>query len=293
MDHATDHTCRNCGATTSGNYCSNCGQETRLHAPSFGEFLHEFIGHYVALEGRMWGSIKRLVFNPGLLTNEYLAGRRKRYVEPLRLYLSLSIIFFAVLKLSGADLITLDARPVPPERKEQIERSIEEKKAQAKAHPEIVNENLEQVLAREAPSVFKAFDDWDKMDNKKRTDLLIAGFYKYAPYAIFLLMPVFALWLKVLYLGTGRRYGEHFLFGLHTNAFAFLMLGVFFLLPDGFFKFLALCWVGGYLPWAMQRVYQKGRWGTLWRWLLLIVLHSASLTIAILGVMAAGIMTAH
>lgn len=293
MDHATDHTCRNCGVTTSGNYCSNCGQETRLHAPSFGEFLHEFIGHYVALEGRLWGSIKRLVFNPGLLTNEYLAGRRKRYVEPLRLYLSLSIIFFAVLKLSGADLITLDARPVPPERKEQIERSIEEKKAQAKAHPEIVNENLEQVLAREAPSVFKAFDDWDKMDNKKRTDLLIAGFYKYAPYAIFLLMPVFALWLKVLYLGTGRRYGEHFLFGLHTNAFAFLMLGVFFLLPDGFFKFLALCWVAGYLPWAMQRVYQKGRWGTLWRWLLLIVLHSASLTIAILGVMAAGIMTAH
>lgn len=53
MDHATDHTCRNCGATTSGNYCANCGQETRLHAPSFGEFMHEFIGHYVALEGRL------------------------------------------------------------------------------------------------------------------------------------------------------------------------------------------------------------------------------------------------
>lgn len=293
MDHATDHTCRNCGATTTGNFCANCGQETRLHAPSFSEFMHEFIGHYVALEGRLWGSIKRLVFRPGLLTNEYLAGRRKRYVEPLRLYLSLSIIFFAVLKLTGTNLITLDARPIPPERKAQIERSIEEKKAQPKAHPEIVNEKLEQVLEREAPSVFKAFDDWDKMDNEKRGDLLIVGFYKYAPYAIFLLMPVFALWLKLLYLGTGRRYGEHFLFALHTNAFAFLMLGVFFLLPDGFIKFLALCWVGGYLPWAMQRVYEKGRWGTLWRWLLLMVLHSASLTIAILVVMAAGIMTAH
>lgn len=293
MDHATDHTCRNCGATTTGNFCANCGQETCLHAPSFSEFMHEFIGHYVALEGRLWGSIKRLLFRPGLLTNEYLAGRRKRYVEPLRLYLSLSIIFFAVLKLTGANLVTLDERPTPPERKVRVERSIENAKPQAKAHPEIVNENLEQVLEREAPSVFKAFDRFDKMNSHERNQLLAVGFYKYAPYAIFLLMPVFALWLKLLYLGTGRRYGEHFLFALHTNAFAFLMLGVFILLPDGFIKFLTLCWVGGYLPWAMQRVYKKGRWGTLWRWLLLAVLHSASLTIAILGVMAAGIMTAH
>ncbi|WP_374580109.1 DUF3667 domain-containing protein [Pseudoduganella sp.] len=290
MDHASDHTCRNCGATTSGNFCANCGQETRLHAPSFGEFMHEFIGHYVALEGRLWGTIKRLLFRPGLLTNEYLAGRRRRYVEPLRLYLSLSIIFFAVLKLTDADVATIDARPVPPEVQQQASPAEEKEK---KAHPEIVNENLEQVLEREAPSVFHAFDRFDKMDEKQKNAVIQAGFYKYAPYAIFLLMPVFALWLKVLYLGTGRKYGEHMLFALHTNAFAFIMLGVFIFLPDGFLKFLALCWVGGYLPWAMQRVYQKGRWGTLWRWLLLAVLHSASLTIAILGVMAAGIMSAH
>ena len=149
------------------------------------------------------------------------------------------------------------------------------------------------VVGRGGPRVFHAFDRFDKMDEKQKNAVIQAGFYKYAPYAIFLLMPVFALWLKVLYLGTGRKYGEHMLFALHTNAFAFIMLGVFIFLPDGFLKFLALCWVGGYLPWAMQRVYQKGRWGTLWRWLLLAVLHSASLTIAILGVMAAGIMSAH
>ncbi|MGO4382104.1 DUF3667 domain-containing protein [Pseudoduganella sp. RAF53_2] len=64
-----------------------CGQEARLHPLSLLEFLHEFVGHYVALEGKLWGSITRLLFHPGLLTNEYLAGRRKRYVEPLRLYL--------------------------------------------------------------------------------------------------------------------------------------------------------------------------------------------------------------
>ena len=56
---------------------------------------------------------------------------------------------------------------------------------------------------------------------------------------------------------------------------------------------MAFCWVAGYLPWAMQRVYQKGKWGTFWRWALLGVLHGISLAIAIMGVMGLGIMSAH
>jgi membrane-anchored protein YejM (alkaline phosphatase superfamily) len=59
----------------------------------------------------------------------------------------------------------------------------------------------------------------------------------YAPYAIFCLMPVFALFLKVLYLGSGRRFGEHMLFALHTNAFAFLMFSVILLAHFGLLQF--------------------------------------------------------
>jgi hypothetical protein len=289
MDIATDHHCRNCGATTSGNFCHMCGQETRLHAPSLSEFMHEFIGHYVALEGRLWGTITRLLFRPGLLTTEYLAGRRKRYVEPLRLYLSLSIIFFAVLKFSDADVATADPRPVPPAARHRVEAAPEK----AREHPVIVNDNLERVLEKKAPAIFHSIDRFDKMDEHAKSAVMQAGFYKYAPYAIFLLMPIFALWLKVLYIGSGKKYGEHMLFALHTNAFAFVMLGVFMFLPDGFLKFVAFCWVAGYLPWAMQRVYRKGKWGTFWRWALLGVLHGISLAIAVLGVMGLGVITAH
>jgi hypothetical protein len=231
--------------------------------------MHEFIGHYVALEGRLWGTISRLLFRPGLLTAEYLAGRRKRYVEPLRLYLSLSIIFFAILKFSDAGVATVDPRPLPPGATQQV------------------------VPAKEQPGISHAIERFDKMNDHEKSAVMQAGFYKYAPYAIFLLMPVFAMWLKLLYLGTGKKYGEHMLFALHTNAFAFVMLGVFIFLPDGLLKFVAFCWVAGYLPWAMQRVYRKGKWGTLWRWGLLGVLHGISLAIAILGVMALGILSAH
>ena len=51
-----------------------------------------------------------------------------------------------------------------------------------------------------------------------------APFYSYAPYAIFAPDAGVRALLKLLYLGIGRRYGEHFLFALHTNAFAFLQL---------------------------------------------------------------------
>ena len=64
-------------------------------------------------------------------------------------------------------------------------------------------------------------------------------------------------------------------------------------LPEGFLKFVAFCWVTGYLPWAMQRVYRKGKWGTLWRWLLLGLMHGVSLAIAIFVAMGLAIVSTH
>jgi hypothetical protein len=61
-------------------YCPQCGQETTLHPPSVAEFAHEFVGHYVALEGPLWKTLGLLLFRPGRLTSEYLRGRRRRYV---------------------------------------------------------------------------------------------------------------------------------------------------------------------------------------------------------------------
>ncbi|MTW11640.1 DUF3667 domain-containing protein [Pseudoduganella eburnea] len=285
MHNTNDNTCRNCGATTSGNYCHMCGQETRLHSPSLGEFLHEFIGHYVALEGRLWGTITRLLFRPGLLTTEYIAGRRKRYVEPLRLYLSLSIIFFAVLKLSNVGIVNVDPHAAQPVAIQQAEP--EKREAQGDAG------KMQEWLKRETPDIYHSIDRFNRLPDQEKSAVMQAGFYKYVPYAIFLLMPLFALWLKLLYLGTGKRYGEHLLFALHTNAFAFVMLAIFMFLPDGFLKFVAFCWVAGYLPWAMQRVYRKGKWGTAWRWLLLGLIHGVSLAIAIFVAMGLAIISAH
>lgn len=299
--HAVSATCLNCDAVVSGNYCHHCGQETRTHAPSFAEFAHEFIGHYVALEGRLWGTFTRLLFRPGLLTIEYMRGRRKRYVEPLRVYLTLSILFFALLKFSGADPAEFD-QPAASKASAQAavaaEKKVEGIREKMVAQGRTTNaqgevEELEDRFRQKAPLLTKQWERFEAQPDHEKSELLRYGFFKYGPYAMFALMPLFALYLKLLYVGSGRRYGEHLLFALHTSAFAFVMFTAILFSPHGFLTFALICWLVGYLPWAMRRVYGSGRLTTLLRWSVLMLAHGISLAIAIGLAMGAGATSGH
>jgi hypothetical protein len=271
VKHEEASHCHNCGAAVNYHYCALCGQETKLHVPSAGEFIHEFIAHYVALEGRLWKTLANLLFKPGFLTAEYIAGRRVRYVEPLRVYLTLSILFFALLKFVGPpvadfDDAKIDRKPV----------------AQAGAGAK-VDHRTTFGLSDAQVKKFDAF--WD-LPGQERTKRMSSGFYSYVPYALFCLMPVFALYLKLLYMGSGRRYGEHLLFALHTNAFAFAMFGMLILvsfIDIGLLTFALVVWLLIYLPKAMRRVYGGSRPATFARWLVLSVLHVLSIGGAILA----------
>jgi hypothetical protein len=103
---ADGQACRNCGARATGHYCPNCGQETRIALPTFGTFMREAAGRYVALDGRAWRTLFALVARPGFLTLEYFNGRRRRYIRPARLFLVLYLLLFAIIGLiqSPADL---------------------------------------------------------------------------------------------------------------------------------------------------------------------------------------------
>ncbi|SFM86529.1 DUF3667 domain-containing protein [Rugamonas rubra] len=305
--HPSFAPCHNCQAPTGGNFCQNCGQETHLHPASAREFLHEFVGHYVALEGKLLGTLWRLLFRPGLLTNEYVAGRRVRFVQPLRLYLTLSVLFFALLKFTHGGTIQLDDDAKPTAELAAPAAAEERHKPAA---PAAKNEQVgeEQVggrvdgdiddadIARWAdrvPGLTKRWQHFEHLSSAEKSKVIGDGFYHYAPYALFLMMPVFALYLKLLYLGSGKRYGEHLLFALHSNAFAFIMLGAMTLIGHGGVKFLLWLWLLAYLPWAMRRVYQRGRRATAWRWLALMTVYTVTIGIGLLLSMGVGILTAH
>jgi hypothetical protein len=276
--------------------------------PSAAEFLHEFIGHYVALEGKLLGTLSRLLFRPGALTNEYIAGRRVRYVQPLRLYLSLSILFFAIIKFGNPNLIGPDGTEAagPPvvidldgaaaakagaagvvSTSAKPAGGAAKADAQAKAKADAAEEDAYdpmQLLQKSSPGwLAKKFRHFSALGHEEQKRMLTEGFYHYAPYAVFCMMPLFALYLKVLYLGSGRRYGEHLLFALHSNAFAFLMLALFALSSWGWVRAALLLWMSAYLPLAMRRVYRRGRFATVWRWFLLMAAYSLTLVLAIAG----------
>src|SRR5579862_3912078 len=86
--------CANCGAALAGRYCSACGQrvEPPLHTLwHFAQVATEDVTH---ADSRLWRSLAALLFKPGFLTREFLAGRRASYLPPVRLYLVLSVVFF-------------------------------------------------------------------------------------------------------------------------------------------------------------------------------------------------------
>ena len=308
--HHVASACPNCGANVSGNFCHECGQETVLHPPSTREFLHEFIGHYVALEGKLWKSLGLLLFRPGRLTLEYIKGRRVRYVQPLRLYLTFSLIFFAVLKFSihenRNDRIDVGQKQSAPAAAkddeagdDDAERKAKETKPVNEDHPgEIrkgtrgVHEVVGRVNQGLADSLVNKVEHFGDLPGDEQKRLLSTAFYGYTPYAIFFMMPLFAFYLKVLYLGSGRRYGEHLLFALHTNGFAFLTLTLMILMPSGFglVEWLLGLWLAFYLPTAMRRVYGGSRKLTALRWIVLMLLHLVTLGLAIAAAVAFGVL---
>lgn len=287
LSHHTDIACKNCGATTQGNYCQQCGQATHLHVPSAREFLHEFIAHYVALEGKLWKTLALLIVKPGVLTREYIDGRRVRYLEPLRLYLTFSIIFFALFKFSDIAVINLGEPNAPAAIVVAADQPAQKKMvAGTPEHAAELNRSVRPVVEHVTSlnaTLGQKLQHFLDLPRRTQEEALTRAFFSYTPYAIFALMPVFAFYLKVLYLGTGRRYGEHFLFGLHSNAFAFLTFSVILLLPSslGLVEFGVFLWLVFYLPAAMRRVYGGSRRMTFLRWIVLMALHLLSLIVAV------------
>jgi hypothetical protein len=92
---ATRSACENCGTSLEGHFCHNCGQkELHEHDWSLKHFLHEAWHEIAHLDSKIFLTFRLLLLKPGELTKQYLAGRRKPFVAPIRLYLAITAIFF-------------------------------------------------------------------------------------------------------------------------------------------------------------------------------------------------------
>lgn len=89
--------CANCGTVLAGPYCCRCGQHVADYHRSVWRFLADFFDNTFCWDNKFLLTIVPLVKQPGFLTREFMAGRRARYVHPLRLFLFTSAVCLALI----------------------------------------------------------------------------------------------------------------------------------------------------------------------------------------------------
>ncbi|HWW80538.1 MAG TPA: DUF3667 domain-containing protein [Steroidobacteraceae bacterium] len=262
--------CANCGVPLSGHYCSNCGQRVEHAVHSLSHFLGEVAEDLTHADSRLWRTIGALLFKPGYLTQEFLAGRRVKYLPPLRLYLVLSLFFFLIatannrhvtLKIisGGDDDISIPAVAQPLQPGEDRRQHAE--KVCAKLRYDGPWQSL--LLPALRTGCQNAVED----DGRS----LREDFFHNLPRAIFVMVPILAAAMKPLYRRQRRYYVEHLLFLLHNHSFVFLWLGLFVLITlvipiEAVASTLAFVF-GIYIPFyyyrSMRQVYGEGTGRTL------------------------------
>jgi len=254
--------CLNCGAAfaplTMPKFCPACGQETTLLPPTLREFAQQFGGAYVSTEGALWRTLKLLVLKPGELTVQYLAGRRKHYVLPLRLYLTVSLVLLLVVRLThsvsvvegvdSAEMRAAERGPLPSLvlNVAPVRVGVKDGVFVCDSLPALL---CAQIQARAAPDA-RQFLARVRQANER----VVANF----GLVMAVLLPLFALCLKLADWRRHWRYTAHLVFTLHLHAFWSLVLTV--TTPGGaVLRWLGLAWMVVYTLLASRRVYD-GPW---------------------------------
>ena len=299
--------CENCGAPLYGKYCYACGQPTTGMVRHFSSVMSDIADSVLNIDERVFKTLAPLYLRPGKLTLDYFAGRRARYVTPFRLVFFLAIVAFfstqitvragftpadkAVAISTSGGKPTLAVVPAPKAPAAPISSddgafangnlSLNDKvlwnrdtkplkigwlpDAAVDWINDLIGNAQQQLHAMNAGS-------WAEQQNARRKFTL--GMYSAAPTVLFVLLPIFALLLKIFYIFKKRLYMEHLIVAMHSHAFLMLSMLVLvgiaalrhLLVPHaGWLKiplFLltaaAWVWIFVYL-WLMQkRVYRQG-----------------------------------
>ena len=138
--------CENCGAELQGHWCAQCGQPAIEYRRSFRYVVADLLNEFLNWDSKFFTTIALLILKPWRLTNEFLAGKRVRYVNPLRLYLLASILFFFAVNY-GTKGIHFDPSKLDAKDRAELESDLKD----ADLPPE-ARKKLEELLRESSPS---------------------------------------------------------------------------------------------------------------------------------------------
>lgn len=100
--------CLNCGSTLDGRWCASCGQDGERRLVSFPGLLRLMLSELSDLDGRALRTLRTLLVRPGQLTAEYVKGRFRSQIPPMRLYLVASAVYFFLAPRLGGGVVRFD-----------------------------------------------------------------------------------------------------------------------------------------------------------------------------------------
>lgn len=272
--------CLNCGAPVTGKHCAECGQAGDVHVLSMREVAGDVTHSLLHLDSRVWQTLKLLILKPGELTREFIAGRHQAYLPPFRLYLAVSILFFALSALlpdtefgrlngEGEDVVA------PGGAAAELGGDIRKELAKASVDPAQIEQmattggfscdiNLVLPIIGSLREPLRLACGNITADGGVR---LVERFTDTAPRLMFVFLPLMAAVALLFYRRPRRLYAEHLVLFLHNHAFMFVLLAASGTLNAvaatrlpligglGFLNFLLFAYLPYYLYRSMRVVY--------------------------------------
>jgi hypothetical protein len=188
--------CPNCDTPLQGRFCHACGQK-RIEPEErrLSWFFRQLVKALTMADGRLLGSLGRLMFRPGVLERDWLAGRRRRHLAPLSLFLIANLVYFFYppltdLNMSLAEQVRL--QPWSPLAERMVDARLEARGI--------------------------GFEEYAAEYRVKATEL--------AKLMVILHVPLLALVLMLLHPRRGLHYVDHLAVSLNFWAFLLFMMMV-------------------------------------------------------------------
>jgi hypothetical protein len=222
-EHKADQ-CHNCHAPLTGLFCQSCGQKSgHLHKPVW-ELMHDFMHSVLHWDGRIWMTLRAMLFSPAKHANDWINGRQMRYVPPIRLFVFISVLLIVLLNFSDVVLWQLKKMPITPGTSPSYQGSLfslQNKDTGLKE--DLINTKNITIKgskdSKQVRSVIAHFNDM--MKRPKDFNAAVSGsLSKY----LLLAVPLHALLLKIFYIRRKRYLMEHVIFSLQGHTVLFLLL---------------------------------------------------------------------
>ncbi len=226
--------CENCGTLLTGHYCGNCGQPAIDYRRSFRHVITDVLDSFLNWDSKFLATFGHLLTRPWKLTNEFLAGHRVRYLNPLRLYLLVSILFFFIVNYAerraeagghfkpvvmdeGNETPIEELRDPKPGATPPIDRIQDDSDGtpriqigSASGRPKTtfelwINQRLEERIGKHGD----------------KATFFLRSLMQNLPYMMLTCIPIFAFLLKILYFFRRIFYIDHLIYALHIHSFAY------------------------------------------------------------------------